>query len=562
MVSRSSVALTALAFGCLPLFASVCALADDNVRLSAQDILNTYLTTTVAQNASEPATAPAVSVPLFSRIVIEPKGASRLEGTGTPGSKVVLSEGDKTLGTALVESDGRWLVTLREGLAPGEHRITSGVAANGNGKILAGDDVRIAVPEDLQGAAVVAYEARPAAKAEPTVRERAEELGKAANGRFNEIAPQAASPARPVPAQPEKKFDGRLAQQPSPPSTAPAEGKPESSSGGITAPVIEWLRRSAREYNSTVIRELSVPAPGTTAPRETETAGDKPVMPAPAAKPEEDPARKLVEERRKAEEAVRLKREAEEQKRLAAEKARKDAEAKKAAEEVARRQKQYDEEIARGLKELEQAKKETDAKTAEEAKRIAEEAARKEAARKVAEEQAKKDAEEDRLAEEQAKKDREFTEAQEDGPAPLGVKPQPETFGDAVAQEQQRAIEDEQGLPVIEDDSDLMETSDDEPRQSVRPSSRHKHARRKDASRTRGWRGRAHAHARCHWGRLIWRHGRRYYVVGPRDTLWSISRRYCGSGLDYTTIYNANRHKLSDPDVIRACMRLRIPKKC
>ncbi len=540
-----------------------------------QKILGLYIPTAIGQESVPAAAAEGtnanLNVPVFSRIVIDPKGASRLEGVGTPGSRIVLNSSGRTIGAAIVETDGRWLVTLNEGLPPGEHRISSGVSTNGtgNGKVLYGDEVRIAVPEDMKGAAVVAYEARPEPPVAPggTARQRGEELGRAANEKFNDVVPP-----KSFPPSPDKKFDGRLAQeQPAPKSAPPveapkAEPDADTEPSSVTGAVVDWLRRSAREYNGVIIKDLSVPAPGTSAPADQETASDKPApaLPVPSAQPPKDndsgkAAKDLVDERRKAEEAYRLrqqaetKRKAEETARLNAEKVRKAAEAKKAAEDLARAKAGKDAEIQEGLRSLEAAKKDTDAKTAAEAKRIAEEAERKDAARKAAEAEAKKEA-----GKKQPKPVEAKTADKGDQPAPLGVKPQPESFEDAVAEEQRKSVEAEQGEPIIEDDSDIL----DEPRQTVRAAKSKKSYRRADASRTRGWRSKRGVAAGCRYGRTYHRRKALYYVVGPTDTLWSIANKYCGSGPRYPWIFNANRRRMSDPDIVWTCMRLRIPKAC
>lgn len=576
----------------------------DGASLTVHKILGLYIPPATGQETG-PAVltddaASSLSVPEFSRIVIEPKGASRLEGVGTPGSKIVLNSSGRTIGAAIVESDGHWLVTLNEGLPPGEHRISSGVSTNGNGKILYGDEVRIAVPKELKGAAVVAYDALRAplsAGPDTSARQRGEELGRAASEKFNDVAPPKSFPPATG-----KKFDGRLAQDvPAPAAKAPAEspnGVPEPD--GVAGAVVDWLKRSAREYNGVIIKDLSVPAPGTTPPRDTETAGDRPV-PAPsglsieskdrtgqdaaqdaakdAAKDAaqdaaQDAAKDLVEQRRKAEDEYRLKqqaeakRKAEDAARLGADKVRKAADAKKAAEEFARKKAAADAKIQESLRQLEAAKKEMDGKTAAEAKRIAEEAARKDAARKAGEAQAKKAADENRQAAKDAakSKDKDVAAGTGDKPAPLGVKPQPETFGDAVAEEQQKSAGGERTAPQFEDDADLPEQAEEPQRQSKRTSITRKTSRKAEASRTKGWRGNRsggkHATASCRYGTVYYRRHKRFYVVGPNDTLWSIARRFYGRGTRYNVLFQANRRRLSNPDTVWTCMRLRVPRKC
>ena len=44
--------------------------------------------------------------------------------------------------------------------------------------------------------------------------------------------------------------------------------------------------------------------------------------------------------------------------------------------------------------------------------------------------------------------------------------------------------------------------------------------------------------------------GRRTYTVKRGDTLWAIARRYYGSGSKYPKIFNANRNKIRNPNLI------------
>jgi len=40
------------------------------------------------------------------------------------------------------------------------------------------------------------------------------------------------------------------------------------------------------------------------------------------------------------------------------------------------------------------------------------------------------------------------------------------------------------------------------------------------------------------------------HVVQPGDTLWAIAKKYYGNGAQYTKIYNANRDKIKNPNLI------------
>lgn len=51
----------------------------------------------------------------------------------------------------------------------------------------------------------------------------------------------------------------------------------------------------------------------------------------------------------------------------------------------------------------------------------------------------------------------------------------------------------------------------------------------------------------------------RVYVVRRGDTLWAIAKKYYGSGLQYPKIFNANRDKIKNPNLIYPGQKLVIP---
>ena len=51
----------------------------------------------------------------------------------------------------------------------------------------------------------------------------------------------------------------------------------------------------------------------------------------------------------------------------------------------------------------------------------------------------------------------------------------------------------------------------------------------------------------------------RYYVVKRGDCLWKIAKKYYGNGALYTKIYNANRDRIKNPDLIYVNQRFIIP---
>lgn len=53
--------------------------------------------------------------------------------------------------------------------------------------------------------------------------------------------------------------------------------------------------------------------------------------------------------------------------------------------------------------------------------------------------------------------------------------------------------------------------------------------------------------------------GKRYYTVKRGDCLWKIAKKYYGNGALYTKIYNANRDKIKNPNLIYVNQRFIIP---
>lgn len=53
--------------------------------------------------------------------------------------------------------------------------------------------------------------------------------------------------------------------------------------------------------------------------------------------------------------------------------------------------------------------------------------------------------------------------------------------------------------------------------------------------------------------------GKPTYTVRRGDTLWAIAKRYYGNGEKYTVIYNANRNKIKNPNLIHSGQVLSIP---
>lgn len=49
------------------------------------------------------------------------------------------------------------------------------------------------------------------------------------------------------------------------------------------------------------------------------------------------------------------------------------------------------------------------------------------------------------------------------------------------------------------------------------------------------------------------------YTVKAGDSLWSIAKRFYGNGSQYTKIYNANKDKIKDPNLLYAGQVIKIP---
>jgi nucleoid-associated protein YgaU len=52
---------------------------------------------------------------------------------------------------------------------------------------------------------------------------------------------------------------------------------------------------------------------------------------------------------------------------------------------------------------------------------------------------------------------------------------------------------------------------------------------------------------------------KQYHEVKKGDTLWKIAEKYYGDGSLYTTIFEANKDILKNPDVIKIGQKLHIP---
>jgi len=51
----------------------------------------------------------------------------------------------------------------------------------------------------------------------------------------------------------------------------------------------------------------------------------------------------------------------------------------------------------------------------------------------------------------------------------------------------------------------------------------------------------------------------RYYMVMPGDSLWKIAQKFYGNGLEWTRIFESNKDKIKNPNLIRPFTNLLIP---
>jgi len=186
---------------------------------------------------------PDVEAPTFSRITIEPRGATAIEGKGTPGSRVELRSAGRVVGTATADANGRWTARLQRPLLPGVHRIDSSVQVAHRGATVAGSDLRLSIPERMPGSIIVGLNGSGAWIERDPVRDLAEALARDANERFSEIMPK----------------DSRLrtAGQDSAPKSPDRERAVPAVDDSDSA-LIRWLERSAKEYQDAVIKKRSL----------------------------------------------------------------------------------------------------------------------------------------------------------------------------------------------------------------------------------------------------------------------------------------------------------------
>lgn len=290
--------------------------------------------------------------PTIEKVIFDGRGEAVIEGEGKPGTVVRLTSDGSPMGEARVQSNRRWRVVLKSGLAPGTHQIRAQAFAGPSETPLPGDEIRVAVPAG-PASAVVTYDGLRGDDVSPETRRQAEGLAEAAGQAYDELAPRTGA----VP-------QGKTGAAKAPSEADPEVEDPVLPAQGPLALVVDWLKRSARAYREEIAGKLTVPEAETAAPEaESKAEPDEAVSAA-------DAARRIAEDRRRAEEAraraaaAEKARQAAEAAKVAERKAREEAAARKKAAELARRKAETDERIARELEALKTARAEADARAA------------------------------------------------------------------------------------------------------------------------------------------------------------------------------------------------------
>ncbi|MFN0025112.1 MAG: LysM peptidoglycan-binding domain-containing protein, partial [Parvularculaceae bacterium] len=438
------------------------------------------------------------------------------------------------------------------------------------------------------------------------------------------VVPAAApAPAEPAPAAPAAGPAAVPDAVPPPPQQSATKSPPPPPDiGGIVSRVQDWLARANREYQGTIVKELSQPSTGGADADAIAAAKKREIEKAVEATKAAE-AKRLEDEKKRAEKlkaesakpdaakAAEAKAKADELKKAAEKKAAdaaKKADAAKAAE---------DQKAADAAKQAEAAKRAEENKRAEDAAkaaatekaaaakdveadklRAANEAARLteqkradqlrelEAKRKSVEEAQRKSDEAQRRADEAKRA------SQESAAAAANARKEPRATEPAVDTSKHRRLtitinpepisrprtEPTVGRPEVmlpksefRDQTFTADRSGVEDgvyaggaqlRQRVRI---YREATYRDAGRyVRGpavkrWEWRAKYGACRAAGRKAF--APRRYVVRRGDSLWRISERHYNAGRLYSRIYRANRDRIRDPDLIYPCQRFLVPRR-
>lgn len=115
-----------------------------------------------ASQASQPAPPPvpaAPTTPSFDIVKVDPSGHAVIAGRAAPGAKVVVLDGDKSLGQVTADNRGEWVLVPTDPMTPGERQLTlEATDPATDAKTKSNDTVALAVapPNPAAGSGTVA----------------------------------------------------------------------------------------------------------------------------------------------------------------------------------------------------------------------------------------------------------------------------------------------------------------------------------------------------------------------------------------------------------------------
>jgi nucleoid-associated protein YgaU len=95
---------------------------------------------------SQPA-APAAETVVVESVDVEPNGKTHVGGRARPGATVRLYLNDSFVAPVTADADGRFAVTINEGVAPGSYRVRLDEVDSSSGKVRARAEVPFNVPD-------------------------------------------------------------------------------------------------------------------------------------------------------------------------------------------------------------------------------------------------------------------------------------------------------------------------------------------------------------------------------------------------------------------------------
>ena len=101
-----------------------------------------------------------IAGPKILRVVVAPDGTTRLEGLGTPGSRITVEAGGAVFGPVSVRPQGIWGMEITRVLGPGQQSISASASGAGAGEPVKGQEIRIKVPKTFTDGPVVAFGGR------------------------------------------------------------------------------------------------------------------------------------------------------------------------------------------------------------------------------------------------------------------------------------------------------------------------------------------------------------------------------------------------------------------